>query len=230
MGTKPSNNFQSDRPESGGADHDEARENSGLLDKAKQQLAVAEQGILSAKAGLGGNPDIETDKHPSVMAALAARDKAAYDLAQTTVRAPATPSEAVTPMAPTALARSLSACARAAPASGSCRPNSRRRKRSACSVRHRHSQATAEAKQTGAGTAVRRTRPSGCSYRVVPLTTRPAPRRPGVVARSRRSPSGGHPGERRPPAGSLTRGYRPGAAGSSPKTAAAPWPRWAGSW
>jgi len=59
------------------------------LDKAKQQLAVAEQGILSAKAGLGGNPDIETDKHPSVMAALAARDKAAYDLAQTTVRAPA---------------------------------------------------------------------------------------------------------------------------------------------
>ncbi|RWP40111.1 HlyD family secretion protein [Mesorhizobium sp.] len=65
---------------------DEARND---LDKAKQQLAVAEQGILSAKAGLGGNPDIETDKHPTVMAALAARDKAAYDLAQTTVRAPA---------------------------------------------------------------------------------------------------------------------------------------------
>ncbi|WP_348629702.1 HlyD family secretion protein, partial [Mesorhizobium sp. M7A.T.Ca.TU.009.02.1.1] len=59
------------------------------LDKAKQQLAVAEQGIISAKAGLGGNPDIETDKHPTVMAALAARDKAAYDLAQTTVKAPA---------------------------------------------------------------------------------------------------------------------------------------------
>lgn len=65
---------------------DEARND---LDKAKQQLAVAEQGILSAKAGLGGNPDIETDGHPTVMAALAARDKAAYDLAQTTVRAPA---------------------------------------------------------------------------------------------------------------------------------------------
>ncbi|WP_421913616.1 HlyD family secretion protein [Mesorhizobium sp.] len=59
------------------------------LDKAKQQLAVAQQGILSAKAALAGNPDIETDKHPTVMAALAARDKAAYDLAQTTVRAPA---------------------------------------------------------------------------------------------------------------------------------------------
>ncbi len=59
------------------------------LDKAKQQLTVAQQGILSAKAALAGNPDIETDKHPTVMAALAARDKAAYDLAQTTVRAPA---------------------------------------------------------------------------------------------------------------------------------------------
>ena len=62
---------------------------SNDLDKAKQQQAVAEQGIASARAALGGNPDIETDKHPTVMAALAARDKAAYDLAQTTVRAPA---------------------------------------------------------------------------------------------------------------------------------------------
>ncbi|MDG4855364.1 MULTISPECIES: HlyD family secretion protein [unclassified Mesorhizobium] len=65
---------------------DEARND---LDKAKQQLAVAEQGIVSAKAALGGNPDIETDKHPSVMSALAARDKAAYNLSQTTVKAPA---------------------------------------------------------------------------------------------------------------------------------------------
>ncbi|TIR85001.1 MAG: HlyD family secretion protein, partial [Mesorhizobium sp.] len=64
---------------------DEARND---LDKAKQQLAVAEQGIISAKAALGGNPDIETDKHPSVMSALAARDKAAYNLSQTTVKAP----------------------------------------------------------------------------------------------------------------------------------------------
>jgi membrane fusion protein (multidrug efflux system) len=59
------------------------------LDKAKQQLAVAIQGIESAKAALGGNPEIQADKHPSVMAALAARDKAAYDLTQSTVRAPA---------------------------------------------------------------------------------------------------------------------------------------------
>ncbi len=65
---------------------DEARND---LDKAKQQLAVAKQGIESAKVALGGNPDIETDKHPTVLAALAARDKAAYDLDQTTVQAPA---------------------------------------------------------------------------------------------------------------------------------------------
>ncbi len=65
---------------------DEARND---LDKARQQLAVAKQGIESARAALGGNPDIETDEHPNVMAALAARSKAAYDLEQTTVRAPA---------------------------------------------------------------------------------------------------------------------------------------------
>ena len=47
------------------------------------------QGIASARAAIGGDPDIATDKHPSVMAALAARDKAAWNLAQTTVRAPA---------------------------------------------------------------------------------------------------------------------------------------------
>lgn len=59
------------------------------LDKARQELAVARQGIASAKAALGGDPNIEADKHPAVLAALAARDKAAYDLDQTTVRAPA---------------------------------------------------------------------------------------------------------------------------------------------
>ena len=41
------------------------------------------------KAALGGDPDIATDEHPAVLAAQAARDKAAYDLAQTTVQAPA---------------------------------------------------------------------------------------------------------------------------------------------
>lgn len=58
------------------------------LDKAKQDLSVAAQGIDSAKAALDGNPDIATDQHPTVLAALAARDKAAFDLSQATVRAP----------------------------------------------------------------------------------------------------------------------------------------------
>ena len=39
MGTKPSTNFQSDRPESGGADRDSERENSGLLELEKQKFA-----------------------------------------------------------------------------------------------------------------------------------------------------------------------------------------------
>lgn len=42
MGGKPSNNMQSDRPESGGADRNNERENSGLLDKAKERFAVEE--------------------------------------------------------------------------------------------------------------------------------------------------------------------------------------------
>ena len=39
MGTKPSSNYQSDRPESGGADRDGEREKSGLLDKDKEKYA-----------------------------------------------------------------------------------------------------------------------------------------------------------------------------------------------
>lgn len=39
MGSKPSNIFQMDRPESGGADHNAERENSGLLDRAKREFA-----------------------------------------------------------------------------------------------------------------------------------------------------------------------------------------------
>jgi hypothetical protein len=39
MGTKPSSNYQSDRPESGGANRDGERENSGLLDRDKEKFA-----------------------------------------------------------------------------------------------------------------------------------------------------------------------------------------------
>ena len=37
---KPSNNYQSDRPESGGADKDGIRENNGLLERDKEKYAV----------------------------------------------------------------------------------------------------------------------------------------------------------------------------------------------
>ena len=40
MGGKASNNMQSDRPESGGADKDMLREKSGLLDRDKQRFAT----------------------------------------------------------------------------------------------------------------------------------------------------------------------------------------------
>ena len=59
------------------------------LAKAKDEQLAAVQGIASARAAIGGDPDIATGKHPSVLAALATRDNAAWNLAQTTVRAPA---------------------------------------------------------------------------------------------------------------------------------------------
>lgn len=59
------------------------------MQKAQESLSAARQAVASARAALGGDPDIATDQHPSVLAALAARDKAAYELQQTTVRAPA---------------------------------------------------------------------------------------------------------------------------------------------
>jgi hypothetical protein len=40
MGHKPSSNFQSNRPESGGADHNSQRENSGLLARNKKKFAA----------------------------------------------------------------------------------------------------------------------------------------------------------------------------------------------
>lgn len=59
------------------------------LNQAQEKLITSKQAIESARAALGGNPDMQTDKHPAVLAALAARQQAAYDLAQTTVTAPA---------------------------------------------------------------------------------------------------------------------------------------------
>jgi len=56
---------------------------------AEQRLAKAKQGVESARAALGGDPDIQTDSHPLVMEAIAKRDQAQRDLDQTDVRAPA---------------------------------------------------------------------------------------------------------------------------------------------
>ena len=56
---------------------------------AKEQLETAKQNVISAAAALMGNPDIPTDSHPAVLAALAARDNAQFNLDQSTLRAPA---------------------------------------------------------------------------------------------------------------------------------------------
>ncbi len=56
---------------------------------ALESLAAAKQGVAAALAALGGDPQVATDAHPMVMAALTAREKAAYNLGLTTVSAPA---------------------------------------------------------------------------------------------------------------------------------------------
>lgn len=60
------------------------------LDLARQGVAQANQGVVDALAALGGNADIATDKHPSVLSALATQDRARLDLEHTVVKAPAT--------------------------------------------------------------------------------------------------------------------------------------------
>ncbi|WP_134725393.1 HlyD family secretion protein [Paracoccus luteus] len=59
------------------------------LRAAQEQLTTLQRATASALAALGGDADAPTDSHPSVQAALAARDKAAYTLGLATVRAPA---------------------------------------------------------------------------------------------------------------------------------------------
>jgi membrane fusion protein (multidrug efflux system) len=58
------------------------------LHAAEQTLVQARQRVEAARAALGGDPAIVTDKHPAVLAALAKRDQAALDLANTEVHAP----------------------------------------------------------------------------------------------------------------------------------------------
>lgn len=59
------------------------------LQAAQTQVNLAEQQLASATAALSGDPQIVTDDHPAVRAALAARDAAARNLEKTTVLAPA---------------------------------------------------------------------------------------------------------------------------------------------
>jgi hypothetical protein len=61
MGNKPSNIFQMDRPESGGADRDEARENSGLLDRAKQEFAEGQKAKRAAPLPKEGSANESRD-------------------------------------------------------------------------------------------------------------------------------------------------------------------------
>ena len=56
--------------------------------RAREQATVAEVAVTNANAALGGDPDIATDEHPAVAAALAARDRAQYQLDLTEVTAP----------------------------------------------------------------------------------------------------------------------------------------------
>jgi membrane fusion protein (multidrug efflux system) len=58
------------------------------LHTAQQALSQATQRRDAALAALGGDATIETDRHPMVLAALAQRDKAQLDLANTDVKAP----------------------------------------------------------------------------------------------------------------------------------------------
>lgn len=59
------------------------------LVKSQDALASATEAVGGAVAALGGTPDIETDRYPTVLTAIAQRDKAAFDLSRTTVKAPA---------------------------------------------------------------------------------------------------------------------------------------------
>jgi hypothetical protein len=61
MGNKPSNIFQMDRPESGDADRDEARENSGLLDRAKQRFAEGQKAKRAVPPPKGGSANEPPD-------------------------------------------------------------------------------------------------------------------------------------------------------------------------
>jgi membrane fusion protein (multidrug efflux system) len=59
------------------------------LQQAQTAVDLARQQVAAATAALAGNPEIVTDEHPAVLAALAAVEQAQRNLSKTTVTAPA---------------------------------------------------------------------------------------------------------------------------------------------
>ena len=75
MGSKPSNNFQSDRPESGGADKDNQRANSGLPDRDKERFAVEQaERHASAREASEKKDSYSIDNEPNPDPTPAARE------------------------------------------------------------------------------------------------------------------------------------------------------------
>jgi hypothetical protein len=61
MGSKPSSNFQRDRPESGGADRDENLENSGVLELNKQTVTKSKSAEAKGPAKPAPTPENQAD-------------------------------------------------------------------------------------------------------------------------------------------------------------------------
>ena len=61
MGSKPSHAMQSNRPESGGANHDDQQEKSGLLEREKQEFAKSEEAKRDARRSDEGSDRMSGD-------------------------------------------------------------------------------------------------------------------------------------------------------------------------
>ena len=61
MGSKPSHQIPSNRPESGGADRDDIQEKSGLLEREKQELSKSDQSKRDAREREEGSDRVTGD-------------------------------------------------------------------------------------------------------------------------------------------------------------------------
>lgn len=75
MGIRASNHFQSDRPESGGTDHNAEHETSGLLARDKQRLAADDAKKLRASKRRASAESKTTPAQPSVNPATRKRGR-----------------------------------------------------------------------------------------------------------------------------------------------------------